>query len=112
MKYFFTLVLGIVFSTFVSLPLAQTDTGGGMGGTGVKSQPITPAQSEEECTREKSIGVYQLKSLSDNKIKKQGYVCEGQMLITSKGEHSEIHMRNGMTVKLLESSKMIISNQN
>jgi hypothetical protein len=38
-----------------STVIAQTDTGGGMGGTGISNKPnvIAPAMSEETCANDK-----------------------------------------------------------
>lgn len=98
-------IVGICSSAF-----GQTDNGGGMGGTGIndKTQPVAPAMSEESCTKENSIGVYQLRSTKDKKIKKQAYVCSGQTLKTKHAEEIEILFRSGEKIKLLEDSQMII----
>jgi hypothetical protein len=97
-----------------SIVLAQTDTGGGMGGTGVREKPslVAPANSESpltECTKEKSIGIYQRKAAPDDKVKAQAYVCEGQLLETAKGEHIELHLRSGEKIIIFEKSRVRVS---
>ncbi len=103
-------ILGLVIIGIYSSSFGQTDNGGGMGGTGIndKPQPIAPAMSEESCTKEKSIRIYQLRSAKDKKIKKQAYVCSGQILKTKPAEEIEILFRSGEKIKLLENSQMII----
>jgi hypothetical protein len=103
-------ILGLVIGGICGAASGQTDNGGGMGGTGItdKPQPMAPAMSEESCTKEKSVGIYQLRSAKDKKIKKQAYVCSGQTLKTKPTEEIEILFRSGEKIKLLENSQMII----
>lgn len=104
-----------VFLIFLSASVtAQTDTGGGMGGTGISDRPneITPAASEETCSKEKNIAVYQLKITKDNKVKAQGYVCHGQYLKAKTGETIELHFRSGERIKILENSQIYIEKSN
>ena len=104
-----------VFLIFLSASVtAQTDTGGGMGGTGISDRPneITPAASEETCSKEKNIAVYQLKITKDNKVKAQGYVCHGQYLKAKTGETIELHFRSGERIKILENSQIYIEEPN
>ena len=93
---------------------AQTDTGGGMGGTGISHKPIVvdPVMSQEPCTKDKSIAVYQLKSATDNKVKEQGYACSGQILKTKAGEIIELNFRSGEKIKILENSHIVIEKAN
>ena len=104
-----------VFLIFLSASVtAQTDTGGGMGGTGISDTPnvISPAASEEACSLEKNIAVYQLKIAKDNKVKEQGYVCHGQYLMAKTGEIIELHFRSGERIKILENSQIYIEKSN
>ena len=93
---------------------AQTDTGGGMGGTGISDKPnvVSPAMTEEPCTKDKSIAVYQLKNTKDNKVKEQGYACYGQTLNTKIGEIIELNFRSGEKIKILENSHIVIEKTN
>ena len=93
---------------------AQTDTGGGMGGTGISDKPniVAPVMSEEPCTKDKSIAVYQLKNTKDNKVKEQGYACYGQTLKTKIGEIIELNFRSGEKIKIHENSKIEIHQSN
>lgn len=93
-----------------STVIAQTDAGGGMGGTGISKKPnvIAPAMSEEICTKDKGIAVYQLKNAKDNKVKEQGYVCNGQNLKTKAGEIIELQFRSGEKIKILENSQIFL----
>jgi hypothetical protein len=93
---------------------AQTDTGGGMGGTGISDKPnvVSPAMTEEPCTKDKSIAVYQLKNIKDNKVKEQGYACYGQTLKTKIGEIIELNFRSGEKIKILENSHIVIEKTN
>ena len=97
-----------------STVIAQTDTGGGMGGTGISDKPslIAPALSEETCTKDKGIAVYQRKNANDNKVKEQGYACNGQNLKTKIGEIIELQFRSGEKIKILENSQILIEKSN
>jgi hypothetical protein len=97
-----------------STVIAQTDKGGGMGGTGISNKPnvIAPAMSEETCMKDKGIAVYQLKDVKDNKIKQQGYACHGQNLKTKMGEIIELQFRSGEKIKILENSQILIEKSN
>ena len=103
-------ILGIAVLGIHLIATAQTDNGGGMGGTGIndKSAPVSPAMSEEACSREKSVGIYQTVSNKDGKIKKQGYVCVGQLFKTKFEEEINIHFRSGHKIKILENSQIFI----
>ena len=89
---------------------AQSDTGGGMGGTGISDKPnvVAPAMSEEPCTKDKSIAVYKLKNAKDNKVKEQGYACYGQTLKTKVEENIELNFRSGEKIKILENSQIVL----
>ncbi len=97
-----------------STVIAQTDTGGGMGGTGISNKPnvIAPAMSEETCTKDKGIAVYQRKKTNDNKVREQGYACHGQNLKTKIGEIIELQFRSGEKIKILENSQIILEKSN
>lgn len=94
--------------------LAQADTGGGMGGTGIREKPaaVAPAKSEEPCSKDKSIGIYQLNSGKDKKIKTRGYVCDGQILQTGDGEEIELQLRYGEKIVIQPNSKVQVSRPN
>jgi hypothetical protein len=108
----------LVFFIFLGLlsasVTAQTDTGGGMGGTGISDKPnvVAPVMSEEPCTKDKSIAVYQLKNAKDNKVKAQGYACYGQTLKTKTGEIIELNFRSGEKITILENSHIVIEKTN
>ena len=114
MKKIKHLALFIFFILLSAFAAAQTDTGGGMGGTGISDKPnvVAPAMSEEPCTKDKSIAVYQLKSAKDSKIKEQGYACYGQTLKTKTGEIIELNFRSGKKIKILENSNIVIEKIN
>ncbi len=104
-----------IFLALLSSPvIAQTDTGGGMGGTGISNKPnvIAPAMSEETCTKDKGIAVYQRKNVIDNKVKEQGYACHGQNLKTKNGEIIELQFRSGEKIKILENSQIFLEKSN
>ena len=106
--------ISVVLILISSTVIAQTDTGGGMGGTGISDKPnvIAPAMSEETCTKDKGIAVYQKKNTKDNKFKEQGYVCHGQNLKTKTGEIIEIQFRSGERIKILENSQIYLEKSN
>jgi hypothetical protein len=114
MKHIFPISLAILFLITSASLRAQTDTGGGMGGTGVKEKPsmIDPVKadssSDKECRKETSIGLYQLKTGKDKKIKEQGYICSGQTIKTKSAETIDIHFRSGERIKILENSQIYI----
>lgn len=104
----------IFLALLSSIVIAQTDTGGGMGGTGISNKPnvIAPAMSEETCTKDKGIAVYQRKNANENKVKEQGYACYGQNLKTKSGEIIELQFRSGEKIKILENSQIFIEKSN
>ncbi len=114
MKKIKQLALFITLSFISAYVTAQTDTGGGMGGTGISDKPniVAPVMSEEPCTKDKSIAVFQLKSVKDNKVKEQGYACYGQNLKTKTGEMIELNFRSGEKIKILENSQIHIEKTN
>ena len=85
-----------------------------MGGTGIQEKPVAvaPAKSEEPCSKDKSIGIYQLKSGNDKKIKIRGYVCDGQILQTGDGEEIELQLRYGEKIVIQPNSKVQVSRPN
>ena len=114
MKKIKHLALFIFLGLLSASVTAQTDTGGGMGGTGISDKPnlVAPVMSEEPCTKDKSIAVYQLKNAKDNKVKEQGYACYGQNLKTKVGEIIELNFRSGEKIKILENSQIHIEKNN
>lgn len=114
MKKIKQLPLSIFFILMSAFAAAQTDTGGGMGGTGIRNKPsiVDPVMSEEPCTKYKSIAVYQRKSAKDDKAKEQGYACSGQILKTTAEEIIELHFRSGERIKILENSQIYVEKAN
>jgi hypothetical protein len=114
MKKIKHLAISVLLIPISPTVIAQTDTGGGMGGTGISNNPnvIAPTMSEEICTKDKGIAVYQRKNANDNKIKEQAYACHGQNLKTKTGEIIELQFRSGEKIKILENSQISIEKSN
>ena len=104
------LIWAIFILTISTNAVGQTDNGGGMGGTGIsdRHQQVSPATIEEPCIKERSVGIYQIRSIKEMRTKKQGYVCSGQILRSRRDEEIDIHFRSGEKIRILESSQIIV----
>lgn len=109
------IVLWLPFSV-----LAQTEPGGGMGGTGVtqanKENLLDPAgisaQAEKSCDRANSLGVADIYSLSKNTIKKKIAVCANQKIQSLTDEFIIINFYSGIKITIEENSQIVIDKRN
>ena len=104
---FITLILLSAFAA------AQTDTGGGMGGTGVKeSRQLLDAaglQKRAECPLEAAVGIAEIERIGNVQseiIKKP--VCTNESVITQMDEKAVIYFRNGLIIELKPFSTVVI----
>ena len=90
--------------------LAQTEPGGGMGGTGVvqanKESMLDPAgisaQAEKKCDQANSLGTADIYNLSKNTIKKTIAVCVNQKIQSSTNEFIIINFYSGIKITVKE----------
>lgn len=106
-------LLGLGVLLFVNSVIAQVDTGGGMGGTGTRreSELINPAAGSDanaDCTKANSIGIFELKDKTTQRILRRDYACRGQMLETSSSEIIELYLRSGEKIIALENSAIVV----
>jgi len=106
-------LLGLGVLLFVNSAIAQVDTGGGMGGTGARreSELINPAAgsgANTDCTKANSIGIFELKDKTTQRILRRDYACRGQMLETSSSEIIELYLRSGEKIIALENSAIVV----
>jgi hypothetical protein len=105
-----------LFIFFILLPAfaaAQTDTGGGMGGTGIKeSRQLLDAaglQKRAECPLEAAVGIVEIERIGNVQseiIKKP--VCTNESVITQMDEKAVIYFRNGLIIELKPFSTIVI----
>jgi hypothetical protein len=93
---------------------AQTDTGGGMGGTGIKeSRQLLDAaglQKSDECPLETAVGIIEIQRIGNAQseiIKKP--VCANESVVTKMDEQAKIYFRNGLVIELKPSSRIVIN---
>jgi len=106
-------LLGLGVLLFVNSAIAQVDTGGGMGGTGARreSELINPAAGSDanaDCNKANSIGIFELKDKTTQRILRRDYACRGQMLETSSSEIIELYLRSGEKIIALENSAIVV----
>ena len=93
---------------------AQTDTGGGMGGTGIKgSQKLLDAaglQQRTDCPLESAIGIVEIKSISQEKTITKKPICANETVSTKIDETAVIYFRNGLIIELKPLSNIVITN--
>ena len=106
-------MLGVGTMLIMNLAMAQVDTGGGMGGTGTRreSELINPAAGSDanaDCTKANSIGIFEVKDKTTQRILRRDYACRGQILETSSSEIIELHLRTGEKIIALENSAIVV----
>ncbi len=94
-------------------PAVAQDTGGGVGGTGIRQESdlIKPAAGSDpipSCTRENSVGVFELKNKANQQIIRKDYVCRGQLYEVKSSEAFELYLRTGEKITILENSAFVI----
>jgi len=94
-------------------PVAAQDTGGGVGGTGMRQESdlIKPAAGSDPspvCTKENSVGVFELKNKANQQIIRKDYMCRGQLFEVKGTEVLELYLRSGEKITILENSAFII----
>ena len=108
----------LVFFIFLGLlsasVTAQTDTGGGMGGTGIKdSRQLLDAaglQKRAECPLETAVGIIEIQRIGNEQLalaKKP--VCVSEIVSTQIDEKAVIYFRNGLIIELKPFSTIIIN---
>jgi hypothetical protein len=106
-------LLGLSVLLFMNSALAQVDTGGGMGGTGARreSELINPAAGSDanaDCAKANSIGIFELKDKTTQRILRRDYACRGQILESGSSEIIELYLRTGEKIIALENSAIVV----
>ncbi len=108
-------LLSFIFLVLLSASVtAQTDTGGGMGGTGIKeSRQLLDAaglQKRDECPLENAVGIIELQRIGNaqSEITKKP-VCANESVITQMDEKAVIYFRNGLIIELKPFSTIVIN---
>ena len=109
---FFSLVLSL------SLATAQTDTGGGMGGTGIKennysNQLLDAAglKKRNDCPLEVAVGILEIGKVNDESSTIKKPVCSNELITTKSDEKAIIYFRNGLKIELKPSSSAVINSE-
>jgi hypothetical protein len=107
----------ILLFTF-NCAIAQTDTGGGMGGTGIKeknysSQLLDAAglKKRNECALEVAVGIIEIEKLDARSSTIKKPVCSNELITTQEDEKAVIYFRNGLKIELKPSSKIVINGE-
>jgi len=110
-KQLLSFILLVILSASVT---AQTDTGGGMGGTGIKeSRQLLDAaglQKSDECPLETAVGIIEIQRIGNaqSEILKKP-VCANESVVTKMDEQAKIYFRNGLVIELKPSSRIVIN---
>lgn len=100
----------IFFPAFVT---AQTDTGGGMGGTGIKdSRQLLDAaglQQRTDCPLETAVGIIEIQRIGEEKTVTKKPVCVNESVATKIDEIAVIYFRNGLVIELKPLSSIVIT---
>jgi len=103
---------------FLSLATAQTDTGGGMGGTGIKdnnysNQLLDAAglKKRNDCPLESAVGIIEIEKIVDNSSVVKKPVCSNESISTKDDEKATIYFRNGLKIELKPSSNIVINGE-
>jgi hypothetical protein len=102
-----------LFVILLGGPAVAQDTGGGVGGTGMRQESdlIKPAAGSDPsrgCTKENSVGVFELKNKANEQIIRKDYVCRGQLYEVKSSEVFELYLRTGEKITILENSAFVI----
>ena len=98
--------------------IAQTDTGGGMGGTGIKeknysSQLLDAAglKQRNDCALEVAVGILEIRKVNDESSTVKKTVCLNEFITTKSDEKAVIYFRNGLKIELKPSSSVVINSE-
>ena len=109
-KQLLSFIFLILLSTSVT---AQTDTGGGMGGTGIKeSRQLLDAaglQKRAECQLESAVGIVEIKRIGEKESLEKKPVCTNDSIVTKINETAVIYFRNGLIIEIKPSSSVSIN---
>ncbi len=94
-------------------PSVAQDTGGGVGGTGMRQEsdlvkPAAGSDPSPSCTRENSVGVFELKNKANQQIIRKDYMCRGHLFEVKGAEVLELYLRSGEKITVLENSAFVI----
>ena len=113
-KIFIFFVLLFAFN----LTIAQTDTGGGMGGTGINeknysSQLLDAAglKQRNDCALGVAVGILEIRKVDDESSTVKKPVCSNELVSTKSDEKAVIYFRNGLKIELKPSSNIVINGE-
>ncbi len=106
--------LFILFILLSASVTAQTDTGGGTGGTGIKdSRQILDAaglQKRAECPLESAVGIVEIEHIGKAQFEiTKKPVCINESVNTQMDEKAVIYFRNGLIIELKPFSTIVIN---
>ena len=117
-------IKSFIFTIYVFLVIlsasvaAQTDTGGGMGGTGIKeknysSQLLDAAELKQrnDCALEVAVGILEIAKVDDESSTVKKPVCLNELITTKFDEKAVIYFRNGLKIELKPSSNIVINGE-
>ena len=112
-------LLSFIFLVILSASVAaQTDTGGGMGGTGIKeknysSQLLDAAglKQRNDCALEVAVGILEIAKVDDESSTVKKPVCLNELITTKSDEKAVIYFRNGLKIELKPSSSVVINSE-
>ena len=107
------LALFILLVSLSASVTAQTDTGGGMGGTGIKdSRQLLDAaglQQRTDCPLETAVGIIEIQRIGEEKTITKKPVCVNESVATKIDEIAVIYFRNGLVIELKPLSSIVIT---
>ena len=118
MKKIKHLALFICLGLLSASVTAQTDTGGGMGGTGIKeknysSQLLDAAglKQRNDCALEVAVGILEIGKVDDESSNVKKPVCTNELISIKSDEKAVIYFRNGLKIELKPSSNIVINGE-
>ena len=115
MKKIKHLALFITLSLISASVTAQTDTGGGMGGTGIKDKhqllDAADLQKRAECPLESAVGIAEIKRIGENESIDKNPVCANDSGVTKINETAVIYFRSGLIIEIKPSSSVSINSE-
>jgi hypothetical protein len=110
-----TTLLSLALMLTSGIAAAQVDTGGGMGGTGIKDkhQLLDEAglQKRAECPLESAVGIAEIKRIGEKESIEKKPVCANDSVVTKINETAVIYFRSGLIIEIKPSSSISINSE-
>lgn len=106
----------VLFLSLVSASVtAQTDTGGGMGGTGIKDKrqllDAAGLQKRAECPIDSAVGIVEITRIGEKESIEKKPVCANDSVVTKINETAVIYFRSGLIIEIKPSSSVSINSE-